>query len=126
MIRQMDLIDMRSRPAKQRTRKQPPMLEALRLFSYETPQSIRITHMDFHRLSDRYDREAADIMAEKGMHYEVNVKGEIFSPYGNDREQLDDYMQHLMSIDFFNSLQLSDAHQDTETRTLSFALKALI
>ncbi len=126
MFKQMELLDLSIQTLHTNDKKQPVMLEVLQLFSYETPSHIRIVNMGFQRLQDSVSGVEAQMLRMSGYQYRVQVNGEIFSPYSDGKQSLANYVENLNSFGFFKALEITNTVEDAETRTLSFALTAII
>jgi len=99
----------------------PPIIPVLKLFSNETPKSIRFEKIVFTRIGEK-DQSVLDKFRNDYV-YKIDVEGKVFTDPLLGDVTLINYINRIIKINYFKNVQMLNKIKEDEQNTIRFTIR---
>ncbi len=115
-----------NRRAATRSRKLPIMMNVLSQLSDVTPEHIRIVNIEFQKLCGSGSKIEQQMWEASGFQYRIHISGEIFNPFGDLQQILQNFVHSLSQQKIFKAIEVTDVDTESDACFLAFRITALL
>ncbi len=109
-----------------RSGKLPIMMNVLAQVSDVTPEHIRIVNIEFQKLCDKGSKIEQQLWEVSGFQYRLHISGEIFNPFTDLHQILQNFISALSQQKIFKTIELTDVDTESAACFLAFRITALL